>query len=369
VSAEELFEDAPCGFLTTAPDGTILRTNRTFASWTGFRPDELRGRRLQDLLSAGGRIYHETHYAPMLRMQGSVQEIAVDFVRADGTRLPALVNSVLATDDEGRPQLVRTTIFDATHRRRYERELLAARDREHRIAEELQRSLLAGDIPADPRLEVGVDYRPAVADLEVGGDWYDAFPTDGGSVALVVGDVVGRGVEAAAVMGQVRSALRALASTGLAPGAVLEGLDGYAERHRVGEMTTVAYADVDLESGALRFASAGHPPPLLVRPGEAPELVMGGRSVPIDAHVLGRTPRADVELALPAGGLLVLYTDGLVERRGQALEDGLRQVVAAVDRLRDRPAAELAAELPRAVLPGDGTRDDVCVVAARRVAR
>ncbi len=103
-TAEDLFENAPCGYLSTLPDGTIVRVNRTFEAWTGLRREELVGaRRFQDLLSPGGRIYHETHYAPLLRMQGSVREIAVEIVRADGTRLPALINSVLHSDERGPP--------------------------------------------------------------------------------------------------------------------------------------------------------------------------------------------------------------------------------------------------------------------------
>ncbi|HEX5781321.1 MAG TPA: PAS domain-containing protein, partial [Solirubrobacteraceae bacterium] len=135
-SAEELLEDAPCGYLSAAPDGTLLRVNRTFLRWTGYEREDLVGvKRFQDLLSVGGRIYHETHYAPMLRMQGIVREIAVDIVTADGRRLPVLVNSVLHRDAEGEPQGVRTTVFDATERKSYERELLGARDRE-RVARE-----------------------------------------------------------------------------------------------------------------------------------------------------------------------------------------------------------------------------------------
>jgi phosphoserine phosphatase RsbU/P len=92
--AEDLFEDAPCGYLSTDLDGTILRVNRTFEDWTGFRREELLGhRRFQDLLTAGGRIYHETHFAPLLRMQGSVREIAVDLVRADGGSRPSSTRS------------------------------------------------------------------------------------------------------------------------------------------------------------------------------------------------------------------------------------------------------------------------------------
>src|SRR5688572_33178999 len=94
--AEELYDRAPCGYLTTAPDGTIVKVNQTFLAWTGYRRDELVGRRcLSDLLTPGGRIYHETHYSPMLQMQGSVREIALEIVTAEGKRIPALINSVL----------------------------------------------------------------------------------------------------------------------------------------------------------------------------------------------------------------------------------------------------------------------------------
>ena len=93
LSAEDLYENAPCGYLSASPDGTIVRVNATFLGWTGYTREALVGtRRFQDLLSPGGRIYHETHYAPLLRMQGSVREIAVDIVAADGRRLPVLVN-------------------------------------------------------------------------------------------------------------------------------------------------------------------------------------------------------------------------------------------------------------------------------------
>ena len=124
----DLYENAPCGYVSTTPDGTIVKANRTMALWTGLRPDELVGSRFQDLLSVGARIFHETHYAPLLRMQGAVREIAVDVVRVDGSLLPCLLNAVEVRDADGRPLLVRATLFDATARRRYEGELLAARE-------------------------------------------------------------------------------------------------------------------------------------------------------------------------------------------------------------------------------------------------
>src|ERR1700704_1725 len=137
-------------------------------------------------------------------MQGSVREIAVEIVRADGTRLAALINSVQHDDEQGQPRRIRTTVFDATDRRRYEDELLRARRQEQETAQLLSRSLLSGSLPAAPGLEVEVVYRPAVSGLEVGGDWYDAFwLDDGDTIGLVVGDVVGRGIAAAATMGQL----------------------------------------------------------------------------------------------------------------------------------------------------------------------
>jgi serine/threonine-protein kinase RsbW len=129
-SAEDLYENAPCGYLSTLPDGRIARVNQTFLTWTGYRRDQLVGlRRFVELLTPGGRIYHETHYAPLLQMQGTVRAIALDIVRADGSRMPVLVNSQLRADPAGTPIGVRTTVFDATDRRQYETELLAARRR------------------------------------------------------------------------------------------------------------------------------------------------------------------------------------------------------------------------------------------------
>ncbi|HET6395144.1 MAG TPA: SpoIIE family protein phosphatase [Blastococcus sp.] len=122
----DLYENAPMGYLSTLPDGRIVKVNRTFCAWTGRPPDQLIGTRFQDLLSVGGRVFHETHLAPLLRMQGAVREIAMDVVRVDGSLLPCLLNAVEVRDEAGAPLLVRATLFEATARRRYERELLAA---------------------------------------------------------------------------------------------------------------------------------------------------------------------------------------------------------------------------------------------------
>ncbi|MBM0205652.1 PAS domain-containing protein [Micromonospora sp. STR1s_5] len=122
----DLFDTAPCGYLCAEPSGRIFRANQTLATWLGLPPGELVGRRFQDFLNIAGKIYYETHFAPLLRMQGSFNEVALDLVGENGL-LPALVNAVEKRDLHGQVQFVRITVFNATDRRRYERELLEAR--------------------------------------------------------------------------------------------------------------------------------------------------------------------------------------------------------------------------------------------------
>jgi PAS domain S-box-containing protein len=131
----ELFEAAPCGYLFTLPDGTISRVNQTFLQWTGYASVDLVGRkRFQDLLTLPASIFHETHFSPLLRMQGFVKEMTIDFVCANGGTLPALVNSAMQVDARGVPTVIRTTVFDIRERRRYERELLLQRRRAEHLS-------------------------------------------------------------------------------------------------------------------------------------------------------------------------------------------------------------------------------------------
>ena len=134
-SAEELYESAPCGYVTARPDGTIVRVNRTLLQWTGHERDALlSGQRLQELLSVPGRIFYETHVAPLLRMQGMVKEVALDLLRRDGGVMPVMLNAVQLPDAAGRPASVRVTLVDMTDRRRYERELLLSARRAEELA-------------------------------------------------------------------------------------------------------------------------------------------------------------------------------------------------------------------------------------------
>ncbi|MGK5685031.1 SpoIIE family protein phosphatase [Actinoplanes sp. URMC 104] len=679
---DDLYEHAPCGYLTTLPDGTIVRVNQTFLSWTGYTRGELVGhRRFRDLLNAGGQIYHETHYAPLLRMQDEVHELAFDVVCSDGRHLPTLVNSTLGRDDAGQPRAIRTTLFNATERRQYERELLLARqtaeaserrvrvlqqivadlaaapteaevaeavvrapeaafgaasssiylvdderdtivavastdpttgnwddmprsspravaqvaergdlhvvgslaqarehfpdlvdtmrrsgrntvvllplttgpadegagvatlgvlafsfkgerrltdgelrvvrllgqqagqaldrarlyddvrrredrasflaattrsldelhrllprtrrlvdrivpeiadwaevrlhvgttplvedgggprpdeevltqrlgkvaasgepvfaaeddeldysvlpltarglvlgtlalrlasegrgaaaertflieladraglalenarlyEQERQIARTLQRSLLAGDLPGgDSRFAVETYYQAATHDLEVGGDWFDAFLITHDKLALVVGDVVGRGIEAATTMGQLRSAVRALASNENGPARLIEGLDRFVDRVESARMATVAYVEIDLASGEVAYSCAGHLPPLLLQPVGSPEFLLRGRSAPLGSKA-GDTRRTEDRMRLPAGSRLLLYTDGLIERRTRPIDQGFEVLAREYARRRDAPLQGLPAGLADTLVGRDHS-DDVCML-------
>ncbi|GAA0430979.1 hypothetical protein Aca07nite_17540 [Actinoplanes capillaceus] len=679
---EDLYEHAPCGYLTTLPDGTIVRVNETFLTWTGYARTDLIGhKRFRDLLTPGDQIFHETHYAPLLRMQGEVHEIALDVVRADRSRVPTLVNSVLESGPDGTPRIIRTMIFNATERRRYERELLGSRraaesseqrvrvlqqivadlaaapteaevaeavirapepafqaasssiflvdperdelvavsstdpttgnwddmprsstravaevarrgdlhviatvaeaeehfpdlaesmrrserktvvllplttgpaeehgavavlgvlafsfreervltdgelrvirllgqqagqaldrarlydegrrredrssflarttralDEQHRllqrarrlvervvpeiadwalvrlqvgpaglvehhggpapdpelldarvaeavetcapvhagdgdglgctvlpltvrgrvigtlalrmapdrrgagadrlflvdladraalalenarlyeqeraIARTLQRSLLAADVPgADSRFALETHYQAAAQDLEVGGDWYDAFLITANKLAVVVGDVVGRGIDAATTMGQLRSAIRALATAENGPARLLEGLDRFCERVESARMATVVYAEIDLLSGELAYATAGHLPLLLHEPAGPPQYLMQARSAPLGSRA-GDRRRVEDRIRLTGGSRLLLYTDGLIERRGRGLDRGFEILAREFSRLRDAPLKGLTAGLAD-ILVGRDHGDDVCML-------
>lgn len=369
-TAEALYHGAPCGYLSLAPDGTIVRANATFLDWTGYGADELVGTRVfSSLLGAGGRIYHETHFAPLLLLQDEVREVAFDIVRSDGTTLAALVNAVLVRDEGGAPVVTRITVFDATVRRGYEQELLRARrvaERSERdvrdIAETLQRSMLQRTELTSPAFEVATRYVPAVDSLEVGGDWHDAFFVDGDAVVgISVGDVVGKGIGAACAMGQVRSALRALARSGSGPSALLHEVDRFVETVPDAYASTVVYAELDVRSHELRYAAAGHPPPVLVRADGTAELLWGGRSSPIGTARAGRT-RPEGTAALHPGDRVILYTDGLCERRDRSPDDGFDLVAAEASRLHALPLGELADALMAAMIGHDELRDDTCLL-------
>jgi serine/threonine-protein kinase RsbW len=226
---------------------------------------------------------------------------------------------------------------------------LAEQDRE--IAHALQRSLLTNDGPTDARYRAATVYRPAVRTLEIGG-----------KIGVVVGDVVGRGVAAATAMGQLRSAVRALAKSHSGPAAVLRHLDEFVATLETGRLTTLAYAELSLDTGILNYACAGHPPPLLIAPDRTPRFLWEGRSGPLGSVSSSRV-RAEAEHNVPRGSRLLLYTDGLVERRGESLQLGLDRLAETVNGYRHAPLESLAEDLADTMLAGSGGHDDMCLLA------
>ena len=234
-------------------------------------------------------------------------------------------------------------------------------EHEHGIAQTLQRSLQPQRMPGVAGVALGARYRPAGAGLQIGGDWYDVIPVDGGRCGLAVGDVTGRGLRAAIVMGQLRTAMRAYALEGHGPAAVLDRLEVLVNALDAGHMTTVVYAVVDPAQGRLRFACAGHPPPLLIPPDGAPTLLTGGRSLPLG---VADEPRPEAEVSFEPGATLLLYSDGLVESRTVSLESRLEDLQRLAGDGPTDPGALCDTVLSRL---GDGNADDVAMLAVRAV--
>ena len=234
-------------------------------------------------------------------------------------------------------------------------------ERSHDVALALQQSMLPSALPEVDGLELTARYHPAVESLEVGGDWYDVVALPDGRVALAVGDVVGRGLRAATTMGQLRSALAALALSTESPALVLDGLERFARQVDGARLATVVYGVLDPAAGTFRYACAGHPPPLVLRPGGGTELLEEGRSPLLCALPAAASgPRPEGTHLLEPGDRLLLYSDGLVERRRESLTAGLRRLAESAVAIGDGPG--WSDELVRRMTVGAGD-DDVALLA------
>jgi PAS domain S-box-containing protein len=234
---------------------------------------------------------------------------------------------------------------------------------EHEAAVTLQRSLLPSRLPDIPGVEFTARYMPASEGLDVGGDWYDVIALEG-HVAVVIGDVAGRGLRAASVMGQLRNALRAYAIEGHSPAETVDRLDLLARNIDEPDMATVVYLDLERDTGRVRYVRAGHPPPLVRAPDGTVRRLEDKGSLPLG---VAQVRHQEAEAMLGPGETLLLYTDGLVETRGRAidedlrrLEDVLREAPQDLDALCDHVLEQMLTESQR--------DDDVALLGLRPVA-
>jgi hypothetical protein len=254
-------------------------------------------------------------------------------------------------------------VTEAESRRR--RSAVALYDSEHRVAETLQRSLLPS-LPSIPGLDLAARYLPAALHQEIGGDWFDVFELADGRIGVVIGDVVGHDVAAAAAMAKVQSSLRAYGWSGAAPNEVLDRLDGFISNFKISDLVTVFYGVLSAsdESGGrtLTFANAGHLPPFVRDPDGSVRDLSAAASLLLGAPSLAGTTRPQGTVALAAGSTLLLFTDGLVEVPGESLTTSLSQLGASVAAAAPGADAASVCNLLLAKLSPERLRDDVAVL-------
>jgi serine phosphatase RsbU (regulator of sigma subunit)/anti-sigma regulatory factor (Ser/Thr protein kinase) len=233
-------------------------------------------------------------------------------------------------------------------------------DQQRETALALQHAILGPSVSGG----FAVRYQPATRPLHVGGDWYDVVDLDDGRIGLIVGDCVGHGLTAATVMGQLRSACRALLLEQPSPSAALTALDRFAARLAGARCTTAFCAVLSPETGEVVYSSAGHPPPILVMADRSTLLLDSAAATPLGLSYDQTRPEA--RAIMPARSTLLLYTDGLIERRREALDQGIRRATDLVQDNRDTSLEGLADEIMSRLAPSDGFQDDVALLPHRQ---
>jgi anti-sigma regulatory factor (Ser/Thr protein kinase)/putative methionine-R-sulfoxide reductase with GAF domain len=304
-------------------------------------------------------VDHADIVNPILRSRGVRSLLGVPLIvegRLVGVlHVGTLTRREFTNDDAVLLQLVAARAAPAIERAR----LFDALDREHRGAVTLQRSMLPDVLPAIAGAEVAGRYLPARD--EVGGDWYDVIELPRGGVGLAIGDVAGHGVRAAALMGQLRIGLRAYLLDGHRPGGALKRLNRLLHTIRGQGMATAACAIVDPETGTMRYASAGHPPPVLVSADGEARLLKVEPAPPLGTLYYGLY--RDVVTKIAPSETIVLYTDGLIERRRESLTEGLERLCASASVVTS--AEGMCQRLLDRLVPEGGGQDDLAVVALR----
>ena len=321
-TVEDYWEHAPSGQIIADPDGRMIRANATLLRWLGHEPNALCGKPFTDLLTVSGRILYDTHFGPLLNMGGELNGVTVDMVTADGKRLPMFLTANVKTDADRKPEFLRISIVDASDRRAYEVDLLQARQQAEReqgrvrkFAETLRRALLPPVLLPPTGLDAAEFYYTASVD-DVGGDFYDLFPLSRTTWGFFLGDVSGKGVDAAVVTGLARYTLRAAAVFDDDPIEVLHNLNTVLSQELGGELNrfcTLIYGKLTRSGDGfeVHLASGGHPPPLLFYADGSAYYVdtIGGQAVGItpEPHFVAS------RFVLAPGDTLVVYTDGLTE--------------------------------------------------------
>jgi phosphoserine phosphatase RsbU/P len=224
----------------------------------------------------------------------------------------------------------------------------------------LERSLLPAALPTCPGLEIATRYVPA-AGRTVGGDWYDLFTLPSGRLWIVVGDVAGHGLQAAVVMGRIRSALRAYSLLERDPEKVLELVDRKMDHFEIGAMATVACAVTEPPYDTMTVAGAGHPPPAVAVPGESPTMAKIDNGPPVGTALDVR--RRSTTIAVPPGSVVAFYTDGLIERRGESLDVGFERLCAAMSTSEPH---RVARDVMHRLVANTEPQDDIALVIIRR---
>jgi sigma-B regulation protein RsbU (phosphoserine phosphatase) len=376
VSTTDLYENAPCGYISAGPDRRIVTVNKTLTDWLGYPPDALVGKAFTDLLTAGSRIHYETHFGPLLQVHGQFAGVTVDLVTADDARLPVFITANTKTDADGRVELLRIIVQDASDRRSYERQLLDARrqadlerTRAQVLARTLQRSLLPPLLSPPDGLEARAYFHAASPD-EVSGDFYDLFPLSPQKSGFFLGDVCGKGANAAALTSLTRYTLRAAAVIDDDPVTVLQNLDAVFHQEVLSDALRFCTVIFGILTGRedgfdVHLASGGHPPPLLISAEGSVRYVdtVGGHAIGIASN----PPLVSTRVRLAAGDTLVLYTDGLTEARigvgSERYDDEDALIEFASAHAPTTPTAIVYALRSLLDSLGDGVEDDVALLA------
>ncbi len=342
------FEQGPVGVALLDLEGNFVQANDAYCRTVRRSREELMAVGAVAITHPDDKAY--TRYALRSLLIGEVPVFRYEkrYLAPDGEIIWAEVSTTLFRDAQERPQFIIGIVLDIGERR---------------IAHTLQRSMLTTQLPEVDGVELAVRYLPSGSDAEVSGDWYDVIPLPDGRVGIVIGDVVGRGVEAAATMSQLRTALRAYAVEGLEPAEVVAKLHRLVGHLRVGLSTTLTYLDLDPFTLELRYVSAGHLPVLHAPADGPPRFLAGARSTPLGAapaHVAIPQDR----LVLAPGDSLLLYTDGLVERRDANIDTRLEELRAALEAAPADLPAQLK-ELTAKLTEGGVRTDDIALLALR----